>query len=112
MGRAQNADSAQKNSCIQPYSVDTICRLQLSAVANGRSKLLQDSHGGFPIYAGVCDANPLLQTARSFRWHFLVSFVDVRFNHYAYDAVFSGSYLVCNCLGNLGLIAVVFIGVS
>jgi hypothetical protein len=92
--------------------VNAIRLLGLSAIANRRSELFQHSHGGFPAYTGVRYADALDQTAWSLRWYFLVSLVDIRFNHDTDDAILSSSYLVGDCLCYLGLIAVVFVGVS
>ena len=96
------------------HLVDTICspRLLRSPFPHSSSEVFEHSHGALPVYARICNGDALLQTARTLGGHLLVALVDVGLDHDAYDAGLAFAELVGDGLGYLGLVAVVFVGVS
>lgn len=80
--------------------------------ANGLGQLLEDFDGGFPVDAGVGDADAFFELGWSLGGHLLVAFVDVGLDHDAYDGRLACSDLVADGLGNLGLVAVVLVGIA
>lgn len=92
--------------------VDVLSRRMLAAFPNRFGKLLENFDGGFPVDTSISDADTLLKTRRSLRWYLLVAFVDVGFNHDTDDGFLASTELFTNNLGYLGLVSVVFVGVS
>lgn len=84
----------------------------LTSLANCFGKILKHRHRGFPVDAGVGDADALLQAAGAFRRHFLVAFVDIGFDHDTDNAIFAIPDLLGNGLSDLGLVAVILVRVS
>ena len=76
------------------------------------SKLLQDRDRRIPIDTRVGNTDTLLQCGGAFGRDFLVSFVDVGFDHDADDAGFAFAELVADCLCDERLVAVIFVGVA
>ena len=86
--------------------------VDLSPLADSRRELVQDGDGGFPVDAGICYANALLQARGTLGGHLLVSFVDVGLNHDADDGLLALSELVGDDFGDLGLVPVVLVRVA
>lgn len=53
-------------------------------------EIFQYVDGSVPVYTGVCDADALFQGFGTFGGDLLAAFVDVGFDHDAYDAGFPG----------------------
>jgi hypothetical protein len=86
--------------------------LQRPPLSHGAGKLLQCLYGALPADASIGDADALLQSTWALGRYFLAPFVDVRFDHDAYDAGLAGADLVGNGLCDFGLVAVVLEGIA
>lgn len=87
-------------------------RLPRPPLRHRRGKILQHAHGSLPIYAGIRDGDALLEAGGTLRRNLLVALVDVGLDHYADDAGFAVADLLGDVGGDLGLVAVVFVGVA
>lgn len=83
-----------------------------SALRNSSSEVLESSDGGLPVDASIGDGHALLQAAGALRWDLLVALVDVGLDHDTDDAGLAVSDLVGHILCDLGLVAVVLVGVA
>lgn len=84
----------------------------LAAGADGGGEALEDVDGGVPVNAGVGDGDALLEGGGALGGHLLVALVDVGLDHDANDGLFALAELVANDGGDLGLVAVVLVGVA
>jgi hypothetical protein len=88
--------------------VDTVgLALVRPALCNSGSKVLEHAHGGVPVNARIGDRDALLEAAGALRGDLLVALVDVGLDHDTNDAGLAVADLVCDVLGDLGLVAVV-----
>lgn len=79
---------------------------------NSRSKVLENSDGALPVDARIGDRDALLEPAGALGGDLLVALVDVGLDHDGDDAGFAIADLVGDDLCDLGLVAVVFVGVA
>lgn len=84
----------------------------LSAIPDSSSKVLKNGDGVVPVNASISDADTLLQGGWAFGRYLLVALIDVGLNHDANDGSLALAELISNDLSNLGLVAVVLIGVA
>ena len=82
------------------------------ALRHSSSKVLKHANRGVPVNASIGDGHALLQAAGALRRHLLVALIDVGLDHDTDDAGLAVADLVGNVLGDLGLVAVVFVGVA
>jgi len=95
-------------------SVNAIGRgtLLLSALSDSCGQIFENLDCGVPIDASVCDGDTLLEAGWTLRRDFLSALVDVGFNHDTDNGVLAVAKLICDDLGDLGLVAVVLQGVA
>lgn len=96
------------------HSIQSICltRLECSPGANSLSQLLENFNRRFPADAGIGDADTFLKLGWSFGRNLLVAFVDVGLNHHANNSRLALPNLITDNLSNLGLVAMVLVGVT
>jgi len=94
--------------------VGAICRYagDLATITNCSSQALQDVDGGIPVDTRVGDADTGLQASRALGGHLLVAFANVGLNHDADNGGFTSPELVGDASCNLGLVAMVLVGVA
>ena len=104
----------QNSMAVGHHSIQSICltRLECSSGANSLSQLLEDFNRRFPADAGVGNADTFLQLGWSFGRNLLVSFVDVGLNHHANNSRLALPNLITDDLSNLGLVAMVLVGIT
>lgn len=94
-------------------SVRTISlRLVRPALRNSGSEVLEYINCALPVDAGIGDGDALLEAAGTLGRDLLVALVDVGLDHDADDAGLAVADLVCDVLCDLGLVAVVLVGVT
>lgn len=86
--------------------------VDVASLPNCGSQIFKHGDGAVPVNAGICDADTLLQSGGTLRWYLLVTLVDVGLDHDTNDGLLAFAELVSNNLGNLGLVAMVFVGVT
>lgn len=79
---------------------------------NGVGEVIEHSDGALPVNAGICDGDALLERAGTFGWDLLVALVDVGLDHDGDDAGLALAELIGDDLCDLGLVAVVLVGVA
>jgi hypothetical protein len=82
------------------------------ALRDSSGKVLEHGDGALPVDAGIGNGDTLLESAGTFSGYFLVALVDVGLDHDGNDAGLSFTDLVGDDLGDLWLVAVVFVGVA
>lgn len=82
------------------------------ALSNSSSEVLKGGDGGVPVDAGIGDGDALLKAAGALRRDLLVALVDVGLDHDTDDAGLAVADLVGHIGGDLGLVAVVLVGVA
>ena len=82
------------------------------ALGNSGRKVLKRGDSCVPVDASVGDGDALLKAARTLRRHFLVALVDVGLDHDADNASLAVADLFGDVGGDLGLVAVVLVGVT
>ena len=95
--------------------IDPVRQLErqlLSPRPDSLGQLLQHHDRRIPVDTRVRDTHTFLETCRPLRRDFLVSLVQMRFDHHTDDGGFTSAKLVSNNLGYFGLVAVVFERVS
>ena len=93
--------------------VDTVgLALVRPALCNSGSEVLEHVDCGFPVNARIGDGDALLKAAGTLRWDLLVALVDVGLDHDTDNASLAVANLVRDFLCDLGLIAVVLVGVA
>jgi hypothetical protein len=100
----------QSSNQASSYShlVDTVgLALVRPTLRNSGSKVLEHTNSGVPVNASIGDGDTLLKAARALRGDLLVALVDVGLDHDTNDAGLAVADLVCDVLGDLGLVAVV-----
>ena len=75
-------------------------------------KLLEDLDRHVPADTCVGDADALLESRWSFGGHLLVALTDVGLDHHTNNGSLPFPDLITNHLGDLGLIAMVLVGVA
>lgn len=86
--------------------------VHLTTLANRLSELLEGRDSGLPVNAGIGDADALLERRGTLSGNLLIALVDVGLDHDTNDGLLALADLVGNDLGNLGLVAVVLVGVA
>lgn len=82
------------------------------ALRNSSGKILEHANRCVPVNARIGDGDALLEAAGALWWDLLVALVDVGLNHDTDDAGLAVADLVSDLLGDLGLVAVIFVGVA
>jgi hypothetical protein len=102
-----------RNLSVAPlmHTVAFLCVL-CPALRDSSGKVLEHRDGALPVNTGIGNGNTLLESAGTFSGYFLVALVDVGLDHDGNDAGLSFTDLVRDDLGDLRLVAVVFVGVS
>lgn len=83
-----------------------------SALCNSSSKVLEHAHSSVPVNARIGDGDALLEATWALCRNLLVALVDVGLDHDTNDAGLAVADLICDILSDLGLIAVVLVGVA
>lgn len=87
--------------------------VDLSSRADRISQLLEHNDCGFPVDAGICDGDTLLERSQTTRrGNLLVALVNVGLDHDTNNASLSLADLVADNLCDLGLVLVVLLGVA
>ena len=95
------------------HLVDTVgLALVRPALRDSSGEILEHTNSGVPINASIGDRDTLLEAAGTLRGDLLVALVDVGLDHDTNNAGLAIADLVCDVLGDLGLVAVVLIGVA
>lgn len=68
------------------FLVGAICGFILCPpVPHSSGKVVEDSHGSFPVDTGISDADTFFQGRGPLSWHLLVALVNVGLDHDAHD---------------------------
>lgn len=86
--------------------------VDLSALTNSGGEVLEHGNGGVPVDAGVSDADTLLEGGGALGRDLLVALANVGLDHNTDDGLLALAELVTNGLSDLGLVAVVLVGVA
>ena len=86
--------------------------IDLAALADSLSKLLEGRDRRLPVDTGVSNRDTLLEGRRALGGNLLVTLVNVRLDHNTNDGLLALADLVSHNLGNLGLVAVVLVGIA
>lgn len=86
--------------------------VDLATGADGGGEVLEHGNGGVPVDAGVGDGDALLERGGALGGDLLVALVDVGLDHDADDGLFAFPELLADDGGDLGLVAVVLVGVA
>jgi len=93
-------------------SVRSLGGVDSAAGAYSLSELLERSYRVLPVDAGIRDADTLLESGGALSGDLLVALVDVGLDHDADDGGLTLTELLSNDGGNLGLVAMVLVGVT
>lgn len=106
--RIRHVHPARHRHLVHAVGLGLVC----SALCNSGGKVLQRGYRGFPVNASIRDGHALLQASGALLGHLLVALVDVGLDHDADDARLASANLIGHVLGDLGLVAVVLVGVA
>lgn len=86
--------------------------LQGSSSSDSLGELFQHFHGRVPVDTCICDADTLLETRWPLRGDLLVALGKIGLNHHAHNTCLSFPDLIANHLRDLGLVAVILVGIA